>query len=248
MPPRIDFKSQRLYVDHDLSAGFRAPLSDDHAHYLLTVLRMESGGKLLVFNGKDGEWRAEVERASKRAGTLTVLEQTRPQTPLNDLTLWFAPIKKERMDWLVQKAVEMGVGAIAPVITDHTQTTKLRDDKLRANIIEAAEQCGVLAIPDLEPAATLVAKLRECDANRALIWCDEHKNVGETATRVAALRGERLTVLIGPEGGFSDDERAQLIASPFTHPISLGPRILRADTAVVASLTAVQLLVGDWVG
>jgi 16S rRNA (uracil1498-N3)-methyltransferase len=247
MPPRIDFKSQRIFVDHDLRESLRAPLSDEHAHYLLTVLRMETGATLLAFNSRDGEWRVEVERTSKRAGSLTVLSQARAQTPLNDLTFLFAPIKKERMDWMVQKAVEMGAGRIGPVITEHTQNQKLRADKLQANIVEAAEQCGVLAIPSLLPSQNLGVLLTSWDESRTLIWCDEHADVDDPAKAMADLKGKPLAVLIGPEGGFSSVERAALSGFTSARGISLGPRILRADTAAVASLTAVQLCVGDWV-
>lgn len=246
MPPRVDFKSQRLFVGHDLRAGLEAPLSEAHAHYLLTVLRMESGDKLLAFNGKDGEWRVEVTRQSKRAGLLTVLSQTRPQTPLNDLTLLFAPIRKERMDWLVQKVVEMGAGAIQPVITEHTQTPKIRADKLESAIIEAAEQCGVLAVPTLQPAQNLPDLVATWDQNRALFWCDEHALVATPTRILADSRDKPKAVLVGPEGGFSEAERAMLLALPSAHAIALGPRILRADTAVVAALAAVQLVAGDW--
>ena len=247
MPPRVDFRSQRLFVAHDLAEDLEAPLTDAHAHYLLTVLRMETGAQLLAFNGRDGEWRAEVKRASKRAGTLKVLSQTRPQTPLNDLTLLFAPIKKERLDWMVQKAVEMGVGRIAPVITEHTQSPKLRPDRLQANIVEAAEQCGVLAVPTLMPARLLEETLRDWDGKRTLIYCDEHAEIANPYEALADLRDQPLAVLIGPEGGFSDSERQTLLALPFTRAISLGPRILRADTAAVAALSVVQMAAGDWV-
>ncbi|MBO6675491.1 MAG: 16S rRNA (uracil(1498)-N(3))-methyltransferase [Rhizobiales bacterium] len=246
MPPRIDFKSQRLFVAHDLQEGADNALSEAHAHYLLTVLRMETGTKLLAFNGKDGEWRVEVTRENKRAGSLKVLVQTRPQTPLNDLWFLFAPIKKERMDWMVQKAVEMGAGALQPVITEHTQSPKLRTDKLEANIIEAAEQCGVLAVPCLKPLQNLAELVATWDQNRVVFWCDEQAEVA-TPTRILELsRDKPKAVLVGPEGGFSPAERELLLAAPFAKPIALGPRILRADTAAVAALTAVQMTVGDW--
>ncbi len=246
MPPRVDFKSQRLYVAHDLEEGAEYSLSEAHAHYLLTVLRMETGATLLAFNGKDGEWRVEVTRHSKRAGSLKMLSQTRPQTPLNDLHFLFAPIKKERMDWMVQKAVEMGAGTICPVITEHTQSQKLRPEKLEANIIEAAEQCGVLAVPSLKSVQTLPDLVATWDQNRVLFWCDEHAEVA-TPTRILAVsRDKPKAVLIGPEGGFSSAEREQLLKSSFATPIALGPRILRADTAAVAALTAVQMAAGDW--
>lgn len=246
MPPRVDFKSQRIFVEHALEAGLNATLSHQHAHYLLTVLRMESGAHLLAFNGRDGEWRVEIERSSKRAGSLKVISQTREQTPRNDLMFLFAPIKKDRLDWLVQKAVEMGVGSIAPVITEHTQTSKLREDKLTANVIEAAEQCGVLAVPDLAKVRSLDEVLANWDAARQLIFCDEHSAVRNPLEALLPLRGKPLALLIGPEGGFSESERKRLLSLPFVTPIALGPRILRADTAAVAALAAVQIAIGDW--
>lgn len=246
MPPRVDFKSQRIFVEHRLQAGAEFPLSDGHAHYLLTVLRMESGTQLLAFNGRDGEWRAEVERTSKRNGALKALSQTREQTPLNDLRFLFAPIKKDRLDWLVQKAVEMGAGVIGPVITEHTQNSKLREDKLAANIIEAAEQCGVLAVPSLEPVRSLEDVLNGWDEARQLAFCDEHSEVRNPLEALQPLRGKSIALLIGPEGGFSEAERQRLLSLPFVTPIALGPRILRADTAAVAALAAVQMVVGDW--
>lgn len=246
MPPRVDFKSQRIFVEHDLRTGLNASLSHDNAHHLLTVLRMESGTPLLAFNGRDGEWRVEIERASKRAGSLKVLSQTREQTPRNDLTFLFAPIKKDRLDWLVQKAVEMGAGSIGPVITQHTQTSKLREDKLAANIIDAAQQCGVLSVPDLQPVRSLDDKLSGWDEARRLIFCDEHSEIRNPIEALAPLKGKPLALLVGPEGGFSEEERQRLMSLPFVTSIALGPRILRADTAAVAALAAVQMAVGDW--
>lgn len=246
MPPRIDFRSQRIFVEHALHTGVDATLSHEHAHHLLTVLRMESGTQLLAFNGRDGEWRVELERTSKRAGSIRVLGQTRAQTPHNDLTFLFAPIKKDRLDWLVQKAVEMGAGTIGPVITAHTQSSKLRENKLAANIIDAAQQCGVLAVPKLEPVRSLEAMLADWDDTRHLIFCDEHSEVRNPSEALEPLRDKPLALLIGPEGGFSEIERDQLLGLPFVTSIALGPRILRADTAAVAALAAVQVAIGDW--
>lgn len=246
MPPRIDFTSQRLFIEADLEAGTTVPLTDDQAHYLLTVLRMETGARLLAFNGRDGEFRVEVNRRSKRAGSLHVLEQTRPQTALNDLWFCFAPIKKDRLGWLVEKAVEMGAGRLMPVITDHTQSPKLRTDKLRTHVVEAAEQCGVLAVPNLDEPRALDQLLASWPAERTLIFCDEQAEVANPADALSNLKGKPVGVLIGPEGGFSMVERERLLALPFTRAIALGPRILRADTAAVAALTAVQMAAGDW--
>lgn len=246
MAPRVDFKSQRIFVEHALEAGADAVLSHENAHHLLTVLRMESGTQLLAFNGRDGEWRVALERTSKRAGSIRVLEQTRGQTPRNALTFLFAPIKKDRLDWLVQKAVEMGAGTIAPVITEHTQNPKLRQDKLAASIIDAAQQCGVLAVPELEPVRSLTAVLDGWDERLHLIFCDEHSEVRNPLEALGPLKGRPLALLVGPEGGFSQAERQRLLSLPFVTSIALGPRILRADTAAVAALAAVQMAVGDW--
>ena len=246
MPPRIDFTSQRLFVDGDLGADHVLELSAPQAHYLLTVLRMETGATLLAFNGRDGEWRVAVERRSKRAGALRVLEQVRTQTPTNDLWFCFAPIKKDRLGWLVEKAVEMGAGRLLPVITDHTQTPKLRTDKLAAHVIEAAEQCGVLAVPTLDDPQPLDHLLTTWPADRTLTLCDEQAEVANPTDALADLKGQPIGVLIGPEGGFSTAERDRLLALPFTRAIALGPRILRADTAAVAALAAIQMAVGDW--
>ncbi|MEM6713078.1 MAG: 16S rRNA (uracil(1498)-N(3))-methyltransferase [Pseudomonadota bacterium] len=246
MPPRIDFTSQRLFVDGALSEGAVLQLTNAQAHYLLTVLRMETGAGLLAFNGRDGEWRVEVERQSKRAGTLHVLEQTRPQAPANNLWFLFAPIKKDRLGWMVEKAVEMGVGHIAPVITDYTQSPKLRMDKLQAHGVEAAEQCGVLAVPSFGEPQPLDAVLAAWPEDRALIFCDEQAEVADPAQALEGLRGQPLAVLIGPEGGFSQSERDQLCNLSSICTIALGPRILRTDTAAVAALSAVQMAAGDW--
>jgi 16S rRNA (uracil1498-N3)-methyltransferase len=221
-------------------------LSDAHAHYLLTVLRMETGAKLLAFNGKDGEWRVEVTRQSKRAGSLRVLSQTRPQTPLNDLWFLFAPLKKERMDWMVPEGGGDGRGRHPTGDHRAHAEPKTAADKLEANIIEAAEQCGVLAVPCLKSVQNLADLVATWDQNRVVFWCDEHAEVA-TPTRILEVsRDKPKAVLVGPEGGFSPAEREQLLAAPFAKPIALGPRILRADTAAVAALTAVQMVAGDW--
>lgn len=249
MPPRIDFKSQRLFVEGDLRAGIRLPLEQAQTHHLVTVLRMESGARLLAFNGRDGEWQAQLERSGKREAVLIIGEQTRLQSPRNDLTLFFAPLRKERLDWLVEKAVEMGAGRIAPVITEHTQHARLKADRLGAIIIEAAQQCGVLAPPMLDPVRPLAEVLSTWEAgaaDRTLVFCDEQAPLASPTEALAGLRGRPLGVLIGPEGGFSMAERSTLLAVPYGRTIALGPRILRAETAVVAALVAIQMAVGDW--
>ncbi|MEM1289160.1 MAG: 16S rRNA (uracil(1498)-N(3))-methyltransferase [Pseudomonadota bacterium] len=247
MPSRVDFKSQRLFVDHQLAPERRIELSPDQARYLLTVLRMESGAELLVFNGAQGEWRARVERQSKKAGSLEILHQTREQPRTSDVWLLFAPIRRGRIEFLVEKAVEMGVTHLVPVITDHTQHAKLRIDKLKATIIEAAEQCGVLNVPSIvEPVALLPAIERCQQTDRTLIFCDEMAEVADPRSVLDGLKGQPVALLIGPEGGFSPGERELLGQVPNARIVALGPRILRAETAAIAGLTLVQLLVGDW--
>jgi len=246
MPPRIDFASQRLFVDRSMAAGAELPLDKAQSNYLLNVLRMREGARLLVFNGRDGEWRAEVASADRRSAALRLIERTRPQPPAGSIWLCFAPIRSGRLDWLVQKAVEMGAARLLPVITARTQVELKNPDRLRANIVEAAEQCGVLAPPDLAEPARLSALAPQL-AGRAVIFCDEMAEVADPARALAGLaRGAPAAVLVGPEGGFDEAERRLIAAFPGAIPISLGPRILRADTAAVAALAAAQLAVGDW--
>lgn len=241
-----DFKSQRLFINDELSQDASVELDRAKAHYLLNVLRMSTGDTLLVFNGKDGEWRASITETGKKSCWLAVNEQTRPQPDAPGLDYLFAPLKQARLDYMVQKAVEMGAGCLAPVITEHTQVTRVNEDRLRANAIEAAEQCGVLSIPLIDPPRKLDAVLQNWPADRALIYCDERESAGDARARLTKLHGRPLAVLIGPEGGFSERERERLRALPFVTPVSLGPRILRADTAAVAALALVQSTVGDW--
>ncbi|MGX0878724.1 16S rRNA (uracil1498-N3)-methyltransferase [Roseovarius sp. MBR-154] len=234
----------RLYVEHPLGQGQTIPLSRDQAHYLFGVMRQGVGDAVLVFNGRDGEYRAEVAEAGKRGGTLDVKEQTAPQRNPPDLWLLFAPIKKARTDFIVEKAVEMGAARIIPVQTDFTNSERIRQDRLQAHAVEAAEQCGgtfVPAVTELQKLDTLLANWPE---DRQLMFCDEAL-AGAGAT-LRAAGGGAWAILIGPEGGFSESERGRLSALPFAHPISLGPRILRADTAAVAALTLWQQALGDW--
>ncbi|MBW3097126.1 16S rRNA (uracil(1498)-N(3))-methyltransferase [Pseudohoeflea coraliihabitans] len=243
---RANYKLRRLFVMQSLSEDVRIAADRAQSHYLLHVLRMESGRELLVFNGRDGEWRARIEIPSRKAVTLVPVRRERPQPEAADLVFCFAPIKAGRLDWLVEKAVEMGAGAIQPVITDFTQNARLNSGKMESWIIEAATQCGVLAVPELRPVVRLDSLLEGWPEDRALIFCDEDRGTDNPAPALSAVRHDHLGVLIGPEGGFSDDERERLRALPFVTAIPLGPRILRADTAAVAALTAVQMLLGDW--
>ncbi len=243
---RANYRMQRLFLDLPLVAGDTLSVDGPQAHYLATVLRMKAGDAVLVFNGSDGEWRAEIGEVRKKALTLVPVEQTRPQPPASDFVFAFAPIKAGRLDYLVQKAVEMGAGTIQPVITQHTQMTRIGTDRLQANALEAAEQCGILALPKVEDAIGFDAFLARWDTGRRLVFCDEAEESQNPLPILAQIADDRLGVVIGPEGGFSDAERKQLRALPFVTAIPLGPRILRADTAAVAAMAVIQAAIGDW--
>jgi 16S rRNA (uracil1498-N3)-methyltransferase len=243
---RANYRMQRLFLDLPLVMGGTLTVDGPQAHYLATVLRMKVSDAVLVFNGRDGEWRAEIAELRKKALTLVPVEQTRPQPPALDFIFAFAPIKAGRLDYLVQKAVEMGAGTIQPVITQHTQMTRIGTDRLQANALEAAEQCGILALPKVEDAIGFDAFLARWDAGRRLIFCDEAEASQNPLPILAQITDQRLGVVIGPEGGFSDAERKQLRALPFVTAIPLGPRILRADTAAVAAMAVIQAAIGDW--
>ena len=237
----------RLYVEHPLGPGQTVPLEREQAHYLFGVMRLGSGDSLLLFNGKDGEWRAEVAEAGKRGGSLACAEKTRELQPPPDLWLLFAPIKKARTDFIVEKATEMGAARICPVQTEFTNAERIRQDRLQAHAVEAAEQCGGTVVPEVTKLQKLGAVLDRWPPERRPMFCDETA-VGE-ATELAGMAGEAAgpwAILIGPEGGFSDTERDRLHGATFTRVVSLGPRILRADTAAVAALTLWQLALGDW--
>ena len=234
----------RLFVTADLHESAEIPLSPDQAHYLFVVMRLAPGAPVLIFNGRDGEWRAEVTAAAKRAGSLTARSPGAPQRRPPDLTLIFAPIKKARTDFIVEKATELGCARIQPVWTRHTNSGRLRADRLRAHAIEAAEQCGETYVPDVVEPVGLDALLDRWPPDRRLMFCDE--------TRAAPPAAQALSdpgpwaILIGPEGGFADVETARLRKLPFVTPVTLGPRVLRADTAAVAAITLWQSVLGDW--
>jgi 16S rRNA (uracil1498-N3)-methyltransferase len=243
---RANYKMQRLFVPQDLAAGAAIDASSEQSHYLSNVLRMAEGADLLVFNGRDGEWLARIATKTKKVVRLEAVEQTRPQTPASDLVYCFAPLKVGRLDYLVQKAVEMGAGVLQPVITQHTQLAKVGIERLQANAVEAAEQCGILAIPEVRDTKKFSALLAGWDSERRLIFCDESAETNNPLPALQAIREKKLGLLVGPEGGFSEDERRQLHVLPFVTAIPLGPRILRADTAAVAALAVIQATVGDW--
>jgi 16S rRNA (uracil1498-N3)-methyltransferase len=234
----------RLYVDQALGEEQTVPLTREQAHYLFGVMRLEEGAVLSLINGADGEWDAQVVKAGKKGGILLCSAQTKPQQDPPDLWFLFAPIRKERTAFIVEKAVEMGAARICPVQTDFTQSAnRIRQDKLQAHAVEAAEQCGGTFAPPVDDLAKLDRILKDWLPERQLMFCDEVL-IGDPVA-LPDMRGP-WAILIGPEGGFSPAERDRLRALPFAHPVSLGPRILRADTAAVAALTVWQQALGDW--
>jgi 16S rRNA (uracil1498-N3)-methyltransferase len=243
---RANYKMQRLFVSQELAADAAFDASPEQSHYLSNVLRMAEGAELLAFNGRDGEWLMRVEARSKKAARLLAIEQTRPQHPLPDLVYCFAPLKVGRLDYLVQKAVEMGAGVLQPVITQHTQLARVGAERLRSNVIEAAEQCGILAVPEVREAKKFATLLAGWEKDRRLVFCDESAETDNPLPALKAIGEKKIALLVGPEGGFSEDERKQLRALPFVTAIPLGPRILRADTAAVAALALIQATAGDW--
>ena len=248
-----DFGACRLFVEAELAEGGSVQLSNPQDHYLRHVLRLGAGATLRTFNGRDGEWLARLAGAGKKTARLELLERTRPQTPPGDLHLLFAPLKQARFDYMVQKAVEMGVSRLIPVITRHTQVTKLNVTRLRANVIEAAEQCGILNLPTVGDPQTLAHALAALDPDSLLVFCDEDAPVSDPLAALSAVsddgagrRASPVALLIGPEGGFAAEERTAILDRPGTVRLALGPRILRADTAAVAALALVQASLGDW--
>lgn len=234
----------RLYVEQALGEGQSIPLTRDQAHYLFGVMRLKVGAQISLFNGRDGEYLAEVTLAQKRGGELACLNQSRPLQMPPDLWLCFAPIKKSRTDFIVEKAAEMGAMKICPVQTEFTNSERIKRDRLQAHAVEAAEQCGGTFVPEVTDLVKLSTFLDDWSTDRQLMFCDE--NLAGAQEIFNAIGGDKWAILIGPEGGFSAAERTRLKAAPFTHSVSLGPRILRADTAAVAALTLWQLSLGDW--
>jgi 16S rRNA (uracil1498-N3)-methyltransferase len=247
--PEFDFRSPRLFVDAALAAGETVELGRDQSNYLGNVLRLAAGATILVFNGRDGEWQASIA-GRKRPDSLNIQSQTRPQDRLPDLAYVFAPLKHARLDYMVQKAVEMGASMLQPVLTRFTQVSRVNSERMRANAIEAAEQCGILSIAEVAETVTLERYLDARKGQRLLAFCDEAAATGNPLkallSGLAAANG--IDILIGPEGGFAEEERAVLLRQPQILRLSLGPRILRADTAGVAALALVQAALGDWAG
>jgi 16S rRNA (uracil1498-N3)-methyltransferase len=258
--PHYDFRTPRVYLDTPLAGGREVALDRVQANYLQNVLRLKHGDELLLFNGQDGEWQASLSVAGKRALTAAIGERMREQPQPTDLHLLFAPLKHARLDYLVQKAVELGASRLQPVITRHTQVARVNLDRMRANAIEAAQQCGILSLPDVAEPVQFKTIVGRADAGRLLVFCDEDADVKDPVAALAAARPQAqallpveaarahlpLAVLIGPEGGFDETERAALLKRPNVVRIALGPRILRADTAAVAALALVQAVLGDW--
>ena len=239
-----DFRSQRLFIEEDLSSGKSIEASREQANYLLNVLRLNSGSALLVFNGRDGEWRVEIEATGRKKCNLVPIEQTRPQPDGSSLRYCFAPLKQGRLDYMVQKAVEMGVGILQPVLTQYTQVRSLNEKRLRANAIEAAEQCGILNLPEIRPTMSFDQFVSTLSPSDTVVFCDEARPHAQDLDQVSSANA--ITLLIGPEGGFSDAERSTLQNLTQTVHLGLGPRILRADTAAVAALAVLQAKLGDW--
>jgi 16S rRNA (uracil1498-N3)-methyltransferase len=238
--------SIRLFVEASLSANAGVACTPSQANYLGNVMRLKAGDEILVFNGRDGEWRARVADARKGRFALAAEARTRPQTDGPDIHYLFAPLKKVRLDYMVQKATEMGVAVLQPVMTRRTVAERVNSERMRANAIEAAEQCGVLRLPDVREPAKLAAVLKDWPKDRALVYADEAAAIVSPLEALAAIASGPAALLIGPEGGFDPAERETLRSLPFVHPISLGPRVMRADTAAVAALALMNAVLGDW--
>ena len=239
-------RAQRLHVHHDLAAGLRVPLDREQASYLVSVLRLGGGSRIRVFNGRDGEWLAAVVPIGRRDAALDLLHQTRPQAGGPDIHYLFAPLKRARLDYMVQKATELGVLRLQPVITRRTVAERVNLARMRANVIEAAEQCGILRVPEVVEPQPLARVLEGWDGARRLVFCDEGAEIADPIAALRAVPAGPVALLIGPEGGFEPAERELLLARPYVTRLSLGPRIMRADTAAAAALALINAVLGDW--
>ncbi len=238
--------SVRLYVDASLEADETVQCTPAQANYLLNVMRLHTGDEILVFNGRDGEWLAEIMVTRRSNCSLTVQSQARAQTAGPDIYYLFAPLKKARLDYMVQKATEMGAAALCPVLTRRTVAERVNLERMRANAIEAAEQCGVLRLPEVGEPQKLASVLQTWPADRALVFADEAAPLASPLEALERVPRGPVALLIGPEGGFDDKEREMLRSHPFVYPVSLGPRVMRADTAAVAALALMNAVFGDW--
>ena len=236
----------RLYIGQALAAGVTVTLDAGQAHYLVHVMRLPVGAPLVLFNGRDGEWQASLSEVSKRAARAVPEQPLRPQPAQSDLWLLFAPVKRARIDLIIEKATELGVGVLLPVLTRHSAVQKTNDQRLAAIAIEAAEQCGRLSVPEIKPLRPLVEVVGDWPAGRRLLVLDETGGGLPIAEALAGLAGQPAALLVGPEGGFDETELDALRRLSFATPIGLGSLILRADTAVVGALACYQALSGDW--
>ena len=247
--PRTHATLPRLFVEAPLAEGESVALGKDQSLYLAAVLRKVAGDEVVLFNGRDGAWLGRIDSAAKKSVYLDLVEQVAPQPPRGDLWYGFAPLKSARLDYVVQKATEMGVATLQPVITRFTQVSRIPLDRVRVNVIEAAEQCELLNVPEVRAEIALerlIAEWGAAQGERLLVVADEAAPSGSPVGALAALGGRPLGLLVGPEGGFSPEERQVLLGQGFVVPVSLGPRILRADTASVAALAVIQAVIGDW--
>lgn len=238
----------RLFVEQGLSADAMVAADAGQVNYLKNVLRLKPGQDVLLFNGRDGEWRTAIETIGKKSCEMRCLERNRAQGPAPHLVYMFAPLKHARLDYMVQKATEMGAGVLLPVLTQRTAVSRVNLERMKANAIEAAEQCEMDGVPDIRAPEKLEPAIAAWPDDKTLIYCDESAPPGSPVDQLKALGGEPGGVLIGPEGGFTQGERQLLSSKPFVVGISLGPRIMRADTAAVAALAVVQATLGDWRG
>ena len=235
----------RLHVTADLGEGVAVALDEGQSHYLLHVLRAHAGNRVLLFNGRGGEWLAEIAQAGKRGVMAKCMKQTEPQTEVPDIWLAFAPVKKTPADYLVQKATELGVSALLPVFTRRTIVSRINQERMTANAIEAAEQSARLSVPEIHQGTSLEKLLSSWPKGRRLFFCDEGGDAKPLAEAARGISGP-VAILTGPEGGFDPAERDMLRQQPFVTPVTLGPRILRADTAALAALAIWQSVAGDW--
>jgi 16S rRNA (uracil1498-N3)-methyltransferase len=245
----LDHRAPRIHVAEPLAANGALTLSPEQTNYLAHVLRLGPGAGVLAFNARDGEFAGEIAAVGRKGATLRLIRQTRPPEPAPDVDLLFAPVKHARLDFMAQKAVEMGAGRLRPILTRRTQVARLNLDRLTANAVEACEQCGAVWTPEIFPLESLETTLATWPSDRLLVFCDEGAPAGSPIDALAAARPRQgVGVLIGPEGGFDDAERRAALAVPGVVRLSLGPRILRADTAAIAALALVQAALGDWRG